>query len=143
MIIHLAMAIISAMSYSGSSFVQSEGAVCRVIYPLNHFVYFILNIVLIFLYAGSLISASTTETDYFNNVRVFGFILVMFSVYTIFLKFMSDLSCEFWDLPWKSVFGHMTQFILEGVFIMRFFDWYYVKIRMLKEAMLQSAKYLM
>lgn len=142
MIIHLAMAIISAMSYSGSSYIQSEGAVCRMVYPLNHFVYFLLNIVLLFLYAGSLISANTTEMDYYNNVRVFGFILAMFSAYTFLLKYLSDYVCEFWVLQWSSVLSHMFQFVLEGIFIAKFFDWYYKKIKMLREAMMQSAKYL-
>lgn len=136
------MAILSAIGYSGSSFVQSEGLVCRLLYPLNHFVYFVLNILLMFLYAGSLISSNTTETGYYENVRVFGLILGMFSLYTIGLKFLSDSACEFWTLQWSSVLSHTAQFGAEGLFIYNFFNWYFDKIKLLKETMLKSAQYL-
>jgi len=136
------MAILSAIGYSGSSFVQSEGLVCRLVYPLNHFVYFVLNILLMFLYAGSLISSNTTEISYYDNVRVFGFILAMFSVYTVLLKFLSDSACEFWILEWKAVLSHMVQFFAEGLFISRFFTWYFERIKLLKATMMKSAQYL-
>ena len=136
------MAILSALGYSGSSHVNSEGLVCRLIYPLNHFVYFVLNILLMFLYAGSLISSNSTDISYYNNVRVFGAILMMFSFYTVFLKFMSDSVCDFWVLRWKSVLSHMFQFAVEGLFISKFFSWYYDRVKIVKETMLKSAQYL-
>ena len=142
MFMHLVLAMMAIVSYGGSSKVETEAVLCRMIFPLNSLVYFLLNVLLIFLYAGSIVSSSSTETGYYDTVRVFGFILIMFSVYSLILKCLSDMSCEYWSLSWGNVLSRMLQFTVEGIFIYNFFAYYYNKIKVLRDSMVSSAKYL-
>ena len=126
-VLHMVLAMISLLTYSSISTLESEPLSCRLLYPLNHFLYFILNLVLIFFYLSTIIATASANLKFFENNKVFGFILVLFSIYSILLKFVADSVCEFWTLGWSSVLGNLSFFFIEGMVVYGVFQTYVSK----------------
>lgn len=124
LLLHMILAMISILTYTSLSTLESEPLSCRLLYPLNHFLYFVLNIVLIFFYLSTIIATASSNLKFFENSKIFGFILGLFSVYSIILKMVADNVCEFWTLAWLSVLGNLFVFALEGVVVFGTFNWY-------------------
>ena len=142
-LMHFVGGLASLISYHSVPSIKSEGMVCRFVYPLEHFTTFLTSMAMVVFYLTSMISANSVETqEFFKNVKNFGIILILLSSYHLYLKFLSDLNCNFWNMPWNTVIGSTLCLCLEGCFILVFFKWYHSKISMLKSMMVSSAKYL-
>jgi hypothetical protein len=94
------------------------------LYPLNHFLYFILNVVLIFFFLSTVIATASANLQFFQNSKIFVVILALFTVYSIVLKCVADNVCEFWTMTWASVLGNLLVFALEGTVVCGIFNWY-------------------
>jgi len=142
-IVHFVGAIISLIGYHSISTVHSEGAVCKFIFPLQHFSNFILNMVMVIIYLSTMISStSITSSDIYSNFTNLGILLGAFAGYHLYLKFLSVWTCNFWVMRWSSVMAHFLLFLLEGVFVSVFFGWYNRKTLLITNMMKTSAKYL-
>jgi hypothetical protein len=92
---------------------------------------------------GSILNVTTiTDLSFYDKSKKFGLILVLFSTYNVFLKFLNKMNCMFWEMSWLSVIGHMGSFFLEGLFIYMFFEWYHNKVEVIRDTMITSIKIL-
>lgn len=126
-ILHMVLAIVSLLTYSSISTLESEPLSCRLLYPLNHFLYFLLHIVLVFFYLSTIIATASANLEYFEKNTVFGFILLLFAIYSVLLKFVANSVCEFWTVGWSSVLGNLSFFFIEGLIVYSLFQNYVYK----------------
>ena len=139
-IMHLIMTLVSFISAQSSSIVHNEGLLCKVMYPLNHLLYGVINFILMVAFLFILISTSVNDLRFLENIRGWGAFLVAICLYTVFLKHLTDASCEFWTVSWTQCLCHLIQFAFEGSFIVCFYDWYNKKVEYLKQTMRKSAQ---
>lgn len=143
LVMHLVMCFFSALNLQTPSYITTESLGCRFIFPLKNLVHLILNIILCFLFAGSILNVKTiTDLTFYEKSRKFGIILIMFSTYNVFLKFLNRINCMFWEISWYSVIGNMGSFFLEGLFIFMFFQWYHDKVLIIRDTMITSIRIL-
>lgn len=94
------------------------------IYPLNHVINFFQNFVLIFFYLSTIMATASANLKFFETTKIFTIILLLFSVYSLILKFTADQVCEFWTLAWHKVLLHLSVYAFEGLMVCSVFGWY-------------------
>lgn len=133
------MTILSVLNLQTPSYITSESMACRSIFPLKNILHLIINVILAFLFAGSILNVtSISDLSFYQKNQKFGAILVLFSLYNVFLKFLNQMNCVFWEMSWSTVCGQTLSILLEGAFIYVFFKWYYNKVKIVRDTMVAS-----
>lgn len=133
------MTILTVLNLQTPSYITSESMVCRSIFPLKNIVHLVINVILAFLFAGSILNVtSISDLSFYHKNQKFGLVLVFFSLYNVCLKLLNHLNCVFWEMSWSTVLGETSSILLEGAFIHIFFKWYYNKVKTVRDTMVTS-----
>ena len=123
-LLHIVLAMISLITYASLSTLESEPMSCKILYPLNHILNLILNVVLFSFYAATIGAIKFSNHEFFQKTQTLVIILGLFSLYQIIIKFAADNVCEFWTLVWHKVILRIVVSLVEGMVILMVFKWY-------------------
>ena len=136
-LLHIVLAMISLITYASLSTLESEPMSCKILYPLNHILYFLLNIILVFFYLSTIMATSSSNLQFFQNSKILVVILGLFSAYSFLVKILSDQVCEFWTLHWSKIILSMIVFCSEGYVVVTLFKWYVDKSTKVRDQMMR------
>lgn len=140
LVMHLVMAIVSFISANSGAYVHNESFVCKAMFPLNHLLYAAINLILMVAFLFILVSSSANDLSFLDQTTAWGAFMLGLGFYSIFLKHLTDSSCQFWTVSWAQCLGHLLQFAVEGIFLICFYDWYSKKVKFLRSTMRSSAQ---
>ena len=117
----------SLINFASLSTLDSETKSCKLIFPLNHLMFFGLNMALLIFFLSTIIATTSTNLSFFDNSKIILTMITVFVVYTFVIKFASNYVCEFWTMQWIHIIPMSLFGFCEGLLVAYLFNWYVAK----------------
>lgn len=134
-VLHLILGLMSLINFASLSTLDSESKSCKIIYPLNHLMFFGLNMALLIFFLSTIIATSSTNLSFFEKSKILLAVLGMFVVYTILVKLTSNVVCQFWTMQWIHIIPMSLFGLCEGFLVSYLFNWYVSKSSKVRDQM--------